>query len=77
MDGEILNLSKCQIKVLHTPGHTFESSCFLLIDNDKPYCVFTGDTIFLGDCDRPDLAVGSNLTQEDLAGLLYVFLKLL
>jgi hydroxyacylglutathione hydrolase len=54
-DGEVLNLGKLKIKVLHTPGHTPESSSFLLIDeNGKEHCVFTGDTLFVGDVGRPD-----------------------
>ncbi|MFN8309199.1 MAG: rhodanese-like domain-containing protein [Chitinophagales bacterium] len=65
-------LGKIKIKVLLTPGHTPESACFLLLDeNDLPYCIFTGDTLFIGDVGRPDLAVRSNLTQNDLAGMLY------
>ena len=61
------------MKVLHTPGHTMESSCFLLQDQKKnPYAIFTGDTMFLGEVGRPDLAVkGKELTKEDLAGMLY------
>ena len=59
------------MKVLHTPGHTLESSCFLAIDNNKPTAVFTGDTLFLNEVGRPDLAVSSKLTAKDLAGYLY------
>jgi hydroxyacylglutathione hydrolase len=61
------------VEVLHTPGHTLESSCYLLKDeNGKGYCVFTGDTLFVGDVGRPDLAQkGAELTMEDLAGMLY------
>ncbi len=71
-DEEIFSIGKIKIKVLHTPGHTIESSCYLLTDeNGKDYCIFTGDTLFIGDVGRPDLAVKSDLTQEDLAGLLY------
>jgi len=71
-DNEIFTIGKIKIKVLHTPGHTMESSCYLLIDeNDKNYCLFTGDTLFIGDVGRPDLAIKSNLTKEDLAGFLY------
>lgn len=70
--GEILPLGKVQLKVLHTPGHTLESSSFLLIDeNGKNHAIFTGDTLFIGDVGRPDLAVKSNLTERDLAGMLY------
>lgn len=73
-DGEILPLGKVQIKVLHTPGHTMESSCFLLIDeNGKETAIFTGDTLFIGDVGRPDLAqkVIAELTQDKLARHLY------
>jgi hydroxyacylglutathione hydrolase len=72
-DGEELKLGKVTIKVLHTPGHTMESTCYLLIDeHGKPHSIYTGDTLFIGDVGRPDLAqkMGS-LTQEDLAGFLY------
>jgi glyoxylase-like metal-dependent hydrolase (beta-lactamase superfamily II) len=72
-DGDILPLGNVKIKVLHTPGHTLESTTYLLIDeNGKDYCIFTGDTLFLGDVGRPDLAQkAANMTQEQLAGLLY------
>ena len=72
-DGEKLKVGKLTIEVLHTPGHTMESTTYLLRDeSDKPYCIFTGDTLFIGDVGRPDLAqkMGS-ITQEDLAGFLY------
>ena len=60
------------IKVLHTPGHTLESTCFLLKDEQgKDYALFTGDTLFIGDVGRPDLAVKSDVTMADLAGMLY------
>jgi len=75
-DGERFELGNIEIKVLHTPGHTMESTTFLLIDEQgKDYAVFTGDTLFIGDVGRPDLAVKSDLTQEDLAGLLYESLQ--
>ncbi len=75
-DDEILELGNVKIKVLHTPGHTLESSTFLLIDeNGKENSIFSGDTLFIGDVGRPDLAVKSDLSQEDLAGLLYDSLK--
>jgi len=77
-DGEILALGKVKIQVLHTPGHTMESSCFLLFDeNGKMHSLFTGDTLFIGDVGRPDLAqhVISELTQEKLAGHLYDSLR--
>ncbi len=71
-DGEVLKLGKVTITVLHTPGHTMESSSFLLRDeHGKPVAVFTGDTLFIGDVGRPDLAVKSDLSREDLAGFLY------
>ncbi len=71
-DGEILSLGNAKIKVLHTPGHTLESTTFLLIDEQgKNHAIFTGDTLFIGDVGRPDLAVKSNLTERDLAGMLY------
>ncbi len=71
-DGEELPLGDVKIRVLHTPGHTPESSCYLLIDEyGKDNAVFTGDTLFNGDVGRPDLAVKSDLTEEDLAGMLY------
>lgn len=73
-DGEILNVGNIQIKVIYTPGHTMESTCFLLIDeNGKETSLFTGDTLFIGDVGRPDLAqkVIADLTQEKLAAHLY------
>jgi glyoxylase-like metal-dependent hydrolase (beta-lactamase superfamily II)/rhodanese-related sulfurtransferase len=72
-DGEKFALGNITIEVLHTPGHTLESSCYLLKDeNGKDHCVFTGDTLFVGDVGRPDLAQkGAELTMQDLAGMLY------
>lgn len=71
-DGEILELGDIKIKVLHTPGHTMESSTFLLIDADgNEHSIYTGDSLFIGDVGRPDLAVKTDLTREDLAGHLY------
>jgi glyoxylase-like metal-dependent hydrolase (beta-lactamase superfamily II)/rhodanese-related sulfurtransferase len=72
-DGEIFKVGKLSIEALHTPGHTMESTCYLLRDeNGKPHCVFTGDTLFVGDVGRPDLAQkGKELTMEDLAGMMY------
>lgn len=70
-DGEIFSVGNCRIQVLHTPGHTLESSCFLLSDTTgEPHCVFTGDTLFVGDVGRPDLFSG-NLSKEELASKLY------
>ena len=72
-DNQIFEIGNIKIKVLHTPGHTMESSTFLLIDeNGKETAIFSGDTLFLGDVGRPDLAQKSaHMTQEELAGLLY------
>ena len=70
-DGEEFKLGKLTFKVLHTPGHTPESSCFLLLDeNKKEHAVFTGDTLFVGDVGRPDLLDGV-MTSEELASMLY------
>ncbi|TCK68677.1 glyoxylase-like metal-dependent hydrolase (beta-lactamase superfamily II) [Winogradskyella wandonensis] len=75
-DNEEFKLGKLTIKVLHTPGHTLESSTYLLIDeNGKDHAIFSGDTLFLGDVGRPDLAIKSDLTKEDLAGMLYDSLR--
>jgi hydroxyacylglutathione hydrolase len=76
-DEEVLKLGKLTIKVLHTPGHTMESTTYLLRDeNGKDIAIFTGDTLFLGDVGRPDLAQKSaSMTQEDLAGLLFDSLR--
>ena len=72
-DNQVFKIGDVSITVIHTPGHTLESTCYLLKDeNDKPYCLFTGDTLFLGDVGRPDLAQKSlNITKEELAGTLY------
>lgn len=70
-DGEIFKLGKLKIKVLHTPGHTPESSCYLLFDEaGKEHAIFTGDTLFVGDVGRPDLLDGV-MSREELAGMLY------
>src|ERR1700752_4002016 len=61
-DGEEFSIGKLTLKVLHTPGHTLESTTYLLLDeHKKPYCIFTGDTLFIGDVGRPDLAIKSSL----------------
>lgn len=74
-DGQIFSIGKLQIKVLHTPGHTIESTCYLLKDaNGKDHAIFTGDTLFVGDVGRPDL-VGREMTKEELAGMLYESLQ--
>ena len=72
-DKQVFQVGDVKIKVLHTPGHTLESSCFLLIDEQgKETALFSGDTLFLGDVGRPDLAQkATHMTQEQLAGLLY------
>ena len=72
-DGEVFNIGNITINVLHTPGHTLESTCYLLKDDNKnDYCVFTGDTLFVGDVGRPDLSQkGATLTTQDLAAMLY------
>lgn len=76
MDNEMLPLGNIFIKVLHTPGHTMESSCFLVIDeHGKEHALFSGDTLFIGDVGRPDLAQKGEITQEVLAGYLYDSLR--
>jgi hydroxyacylglutathione hydrolase len=70
-DGEIFKIGNITLEVIHTPGHTLESTCYLLKDeNGKPYCIFTGDTLFVGDVGRPDLSSG-NLSKEELAAIMY------
>ena len=71
-DGEQFKIGQLTITTLHTPGHTLESTTYLLTDeNGKDHCIFTGDTLFIGDVGRPDLAQNGDLTMDDLAGLLY------
>jgi hydroxyacylglutathione hydrolase len=75
-DGEQFKIGELTITVLHTPGHTPESTTYLLTDkHGKPYCIFTGDTLFIGDVGRPDLAQQGDLTVEDMAATLYESLK--
>jgi hydroxyacylglutathione hydrolase len=75
-DGEIFDLGKLKFKTLHTPGHTLESTTYLLQDeNGKDHCIFSGDTLFIGDVGRPDLAIKTGLTKEDLASLLFDSLR--
>ncbi len=75
-DNQEFEIGKVKIRVLHTPGHTMESSTYLLIDeNGKEHAIFTGDTLFLGDVGRPDLAVKTDLTREQLAGHLFESLR--
>ena len=74
-DGEEFMVGKLKIKAIHTPGHTLESTCYLLHDEaGEPYCIFTGDTLFVGDVGRPDLFSG-NLSKEELAGMMYETLQ--
>ena len=76
VDRQEFKLGDVTITVLHTPGHTMESSCYLLTDKDGTHkAVFTGDTLFIGDVGRPDLAQKSDVTQEDLAGFLFDSLR--
>ena len=75
-DGEVFKLGNITITVLHTPGHTMESTTYLLKDeNGKDHAIFTGDTLFLGDVGRPDLAQKSDVTQDDLAAILFDSLR--
>ncbi|MEO8516843.1 MAG: MBL fold metallo-hydrolase [Flavobacterium sp.] len=76
-DNQIFEIGNCKIKVLHTPGHTMESTTYLLIDeNGKDHAIFSGDTLFIGDVGRPDLAQKSaSMTQEQLAGTLFHSLR--
>jgi len=77
IDGQIFELGDVKIKVLHTPGHTMESTCFLLIDEQgKEHALFSGDTLFIGDVGRPDLAQkAASMTQEQLAATLFHSLR--
>jgi hydroxyacylglutathione hydrolase len=75
-DGEVFELGEIRIKLLHTPGHTMESSTYLLFDEKgKEHSIFTGDTLFIGDVGRPDLAIKSDLSERDLAGFLFDSLR--
>ncbi len=75
-DEEVFTLGNITITALHTPGHTLESTTYLLKDeNGKDHAIFSGDTLFLGDVGRPDLAQKGTITQEDLAGMLYDSLR--
>ncbi len=70
-DGEVFKLGDISLQVLHTPGHTIESSCYLLKDEQgKDHAIFTGDTLFVGDVGRPDLSSG-DMSKEELAGIMY------
>lgn len=71
VDGEEFKIGRLTLRAIHTPGHTLESTCYLLSDeSSKPYCIFTGDTLFVGDVGRPDLFSGER-TKEELAGMMY------
>ena len=75
-DNQEFKVGELTIRVLHTPGHTPESVCYLLLDKSgKELAVFTGDTLFLGDVGRPDLAIKGDLSQDDLAGMLFDSLR--
>jgi len=76
-DAQIFELGDVTIKVLHTPGHTMESTTYLLLDeNGMEHAIFSGDTLFLGDVGRPDLAQkAASMTQEDLASMLFDSLR--
>ena len=75
-DGEVFKVGDITITAIHTPGHTMESTTYLLKDkNGKDIAIFTGDTLFLGDVGRPDLAQKSNMSQEDLAATLFDSLR--
>ena len=75
-DLEKFSVGNITIQLIHTPGHTMESSTYLLLNEDgKEHCIFTGDTLFIGDVGRPDLAVKTDLTDKDLAGFLFDSLR--
>lgn len=75
-DNQVFKIGDITITVLHTPGHTMESACYLLKDkNGKDHALFSGDTLFLGDVGRPDLAQKSDVTEKDLAGFLFDSLR--
>ena len=77
-DGEVFNVGKVKVKAIHTPGHTMESTCYLVTDeNGREHGIITGDTLFIGDVGRPDLAqhVIADLTEDKLAGHLYDSLR--
>ncbi|WP_334056012.1 MBL fold metallo-hydrolase [Polaribacter sp. P097] len=75
-DNQVFQLGDITITALHTPGHTMESTCYLLKDKEgKDHAIFSGDTLFLGDVGRPDLAQKGDITEADLAGFLYDSLR--
>ena len=74
-DDEIFSIGDITMQAMHTPGHTIESTCYLLKDeSQKPHCIFTGDTLFVGDVGRPDLSSG-DMTTEELASIMYDTIK--
>ncbi len=74
-DGQEFMIGRLKLTVLHTPGHTIESTCYLLHDDTgSPYCIFTGDTLFVGDVGRPDLSSG-DMGSDELAAMLYQSLQ--
>ncbi len=71
-ENSLFKVGKSQTRVIGTPGHTLESSCFIVGDeNGKQFCIFTGDTVFINEVGRPDLAVAGNISTKDLAYMLY------
>ncbi|MCF8429848.1 MAG: MBL fold metallo-hydrolase [Bacteroidia bacterium] len=77
-DNEMFSIGNCKVKAIHTPGHTLESTCYLIIDElGKDYALISGDTLFIGDVGRPDLAqsISADLSTEKLAGMLYDSLR--
>ncbi|MDP4587000.1 MAG: MBL fold metallo-hydrolase, partial [Flavobacteriales bacterium] len=77
-DGQEFKLGNAKVRLIHTPGHTTESSCYVLVDeNGKDTALFSGDTLFIGDVGRPDLAqkVIAELTQDKLASMLFDSLR--
>jgi glyoxylase-like metal-dependent hydrolase (beta-lactamase superfamily II)/rhodanese-related sulfurtransferase len=75
-DKEVFKIGEITIEVIHTPGHTFESSTYLLRNKDgEIHCIFSGDTLFIGDVGRPDLAIKSDYSRKDLAALLFDSLR--
>lgn len=75
-DGEKVSLGSVKLQIIHTPGHTLESSCFLLFDaNQVPIAMFTGDTVLIGEIGHPDLAGNPSISKHDLAGMLYESLQ--
>jgi len=75
-NGERFKIGNLEIEVMHTPGHTPESTCYLLREEGNPYCIFTGDTLFVGDVGRPDL-FGGVFSKEELASRMYDSLQIL